>query len=132
MKNKKKTTHQRIKKDLEIFRNLKKYTDKDDQDYKWKRYIENLSNKIDEDYYKPIKTKSAFDNNYIEYESRGDKDKNLPPEYYLDIIRPYLRDMTKYYKASNGITFRRMENSVNNANHFYFFLDTGEISAMDM
>ena len=32
MKNKKKTIHQRIKKDLKIFRNLKKYTDKDDQD----------------------------------------------------------------------------------------------------
>ena len=30
----------------------------------------------DEDYYKPISTKSAFNGNYIEYESKGDKNKN--------------------------------------------------------
>ena len=44
----------KIKKSLE---NFKKYHDKDDQDYKGIRYIENLFNKIDEDYYKPIKIK---------------------------------------------------------------------------
>ena len=49
--------------------------------------------KIKINYYKPIKTKGAFNNNYIEYESRGDKDKNLSPEDYLDIIKPFLRDM---------------------------------------
>ena len=32
---------------------------------------------IDEDYYKPIITKSFFNDNYIQYESRGDKDKIL-------------------------------------------------------
>ena len=36
-------------------------------------------NEIDEDYYKQTKTKSAFDGNYIKYESKGDKDKNLSP-----------------------------------------------------
>ena len=41
--------------------------------------------------YKPIKTKSAFNGNYIEYESRGDKDKNLSPKEYLDMIRPYFK-----------------------------------------
>ena len=90
----------KIKKSLE---KLKKYHDKDDQDYKGIRYIENLFNKIDEDYYKPIKTKGAFNNNYIEYESRGDKDKNLSPEDYPDIIRSYLRDMTNNSKAPNDI-----------------------------
>ena len=54
----------KIKKSLE---KLKRYHDKDDQDYKGIRYIENLFNKIDEDYYKPIKTKGAFNNNYVEY-----------------------------------------------------------------
>ena len=34
-------------------------------------------NGIDEDYYSPIRTKSAFNINYIEYESKGEKDKNL-------------------------------------------------------
>ena len=37
----------------------------------------NLFNQsINEDYYKPIITKSPFNSNYIEYESKGDKDKN--------------------------------------------------------
>ena len=56
--------------------------------YKGIRYIENLFNKINEDYYKTMKIIGAFNNNYIEYESRRDKD-NLLLEDYLDIIRPY-------------------------------------------
>ena len=32
---------------------------------------------MDEDYYKPIITKGAFSNNYIQSESKGDKGKNL-------------------------------------------------------
>ena len=40
-----------------------------------------------------MKTKIAFNGNYIEYESTGDKDKNLSPKQYLHGIRPYLRDM---------------------------------------
>ena len=51
------------------------------------------------DYYKPIKTKSAFNGNYIEYESKGDKDKNLLPIEYFDMIRPYLRDMINDHKT---------------------------------
>ena len=73
--------------------------DNDDPDYKRLRRIENLFNKIDEDYYKPKKTKSAFNDNYIEYERRGNKDKNLSPEKYLDMIRPYLKHMTNSHKA---------------------------------
>ena len=53
----------------------------------------------DEDYYKPIWTKSAFNGNYIEYESKGDKNKNLSPKEYLDMIRPYLSDMITDYKT---------------------------------
>ena len=54
---------------------------------------------VDEDYYKPIKTKSAFTGNYIEYESKGVKDKNLSPKEYLDIVRPYLRDLINDHKT---------------------------------
>ena len=36
--------------------------------------------------------------NYIEYESKGDKDKNLSPKEYLNIIRPYLSDMINDHK----------------------------------
>ena len=38
-----------------------------------------------------MKTKSAFNGNYIEYESKGVKDKHLSPKEYLDTIRPYLK-----------------------------------------
>ena len=43
-----------------------------------------------------MKTKIAFNGNYIEYESKGDKDKNLSPKQYLHGIRPYLRDITDH------------------------------------
>ena len=36
-----------------------------------------------EDYYKPVKPKGTFNDNYIEYESRGDKDKNPSPQNIL-------------------------------------------------
>ena len=40
------------------------YNDNEDLEYKGIRQIEKLFNKIDEDYYKPIKTKGAFNDNY--------------------------------------------------------------------
>ena len=52
----------------------------------------------DEDYYQPIKTKSAFNGNYIEYESNGDKDKHLSVKKCLRMIRPYLRDIINDHK----------------------------------
>ena len=54
---------------------------------------------IDEDYYKPIITKSAFNSNYIQYEIVGGKDKNLSIKKYLDKIKPYLNDMINNHKA---------------------------------
>ena len=39
-------------------------------------------------------------NNYAEYISKGDDNKNLSPEEYLDIIRPYLNDLINDHKAS--------------------------------
>ena len=54
--------------------------------------MRNLFDEVDKDYYKPIKTKSAFNGNYIEYERKEDKDKNWPPKKYFHVIRPYLRD----------------------------------------
>ena len=73
-----------MKEDLNI---LQKYCNDDDPDYKGIRSIEHLFNKIDEDYYKSVKTKDNFNDNYIEYENRGDKDKKLSiKEYFLTII----------------------------------------------
>ena len=48
---------------------------------------------IDEDYYKQIITNGDFNDNYIQYESKGNKDKVLTPSEYLDMIRPYLSDI---------------------------------------
>ena len=36
--------------------------------------------------YKPVKTKSILNDNYIEYESKRDKDKNLSPKPYSSSI----------------------------------------------
>ena len=81
-----------------------RYRDNDDLDYKGIREIENLFDEINEDYYKP---KGSFNNNYIEYESRADKDKRLSIREYLYMIMPYLENMINNHKApirdSNGI-----------------------------
>ena len=42
---------------------------------------------IDEDSYDPKKTVSTFNNNYIEYKIKGDKDKILSFKEYLNMIR---------------------------------------------
>ena len=51
---------------------------------------------IDKDYYKPILVKSGYNNNYIQYESRGDKILTLTE--YFDLIEKYLRKLINYYK----------------------------------
>ena len=88
---------------LELEKNLsklKKFYDYDDIEYKGKRDVRNLLNlSIDEDYYKPIKSNDAFNSNYIEYESKGNKDKTLSIKEYLDMIRPYLGDMINNHKT---------------------------------
>ena len=64
----------------------------DDDDYRKIESIITLFKEFDRDYYKPIRTDGGFagrSNNYMEYTSKGD----LSPEEYLDMIRPYLRDL---------------------------------------
>ena len=89
-----------LKEDLKKFKKYRYNTE--DIDYKEIKEIENLFNKIsEEDYYGPIKIRDSFDDDYIEYESRGDKDNNLSLEEYFNIIRLYLRDMIDNYEAHN-------------------------------
>ena len=57
---------------------------------------------INEDYYKPIRSKSAL-NGYIEYESKGDKDKILSIRKYLEMIRPYLCDIRNDHKTQGEL-----------------------------
>ena len=54
---------------------------------------------INEDYYKPIITKGTFNNNYIQYESKGDKRKNPLIKKYINIIRPYSSDIINDHKT---------------------------------
>ena len=51
---------------------------------------------IDKDHYKPILVKSGYNNNYIQYESKGDKILTL--KEYLVLIERYLRKLINYYK----------------------------------
>ena len=84
---------------------LKKYYDYDIE-FKGISDVGNLFNQsTEEDYYMPISTISVFDNknNYIEYESKGDKNKNLSAEEYLNMIRPYLSDMINDHKTEGRL-----------------------------
>ena len=51
---------------------------------------------IDKDYYKPKLTKSGYNNNYVQYESKGDK--ILTFSEYFTIIEKYLREVIEEYK----------------------------------
>ena len=57
------------------------------------RDIRTLFESEEKDYYELVRTSNAFSNNYIEYESEGDKNKTLSTEEYLIKIRPYLSNM---------------------------------------
>ena len=53
---------------------LEKYHDYDDYEYKGIKNIKDLFKlSIDKDHYKPVLVKSGYNNNYVQYESKGDK-----------------------------------------------------------
>ena len=79
---------------------IKTYYNYDDIEYKGIRNVKDLFDlSIDEDYCKPVITNGAFNNNYIQCESKGNKDKILRPSEYLDMIRPYLSDIINDHKT---------------------------------
>ena len=55
-----------------------------------------------ENYNKPIRLNNFWSNNYIEYESNGDRNKTLSVEEYLNEIRSYLKDITNNPQKSNN------------------------------
>ena len=78
--------------------------DHDDFDYFGIRDIENLFDKVNEEgYYKPILVKGSFNGNYKYYESRGDKEKELSVQQYLNIIMPYLYDLINDHRIARGV-----------------------------
>ena len=91
-----------LKKTGRKLKNLKKYL----ENFKKSLYhitydLNYLFNEINEkeDYYEPEEINSAFDGNYMLYESRGDKNAKLSIDEYFDTIEPYLRDMIDNHKA---------------------------------
>ena len=72
-----------------------KYDRDDDYEYRGiKKDLFKLA--IDKDYCKPILVKSGYNNNYTQYESKGDKILTL--REYLNLIEKYLRKLINYYK----------------------------------
>ena len=89
-----------------MLKNVSKYLKKLNNDLK-KLYQDNVMYGLDylfnevneEDYYEPKEIKSAFDGNYVLYESKGDKDAKLALWEYFNKIRFYLRDMIDNHEA---------------------------------
>ena len=87
-----------------VLKNIGKYLKKLNNDLKeLNNYQDNIYGLDylfnEEDYYKQTEVESAFDGNYVLYESRRDKDANLALYEYFNKIKPYLKDMTDDYKS---------------------------------
>ena len=55
-----------------------------------------------EDCYKPKRVSKFPNNNYIEYESNGDKNRNLSLDEYLNKVEPYLSNAIIDLENSNA------------------------------
>ena len=87
----------------------------DDDKYRKIGSVRTLFKGFDSDYYKLIITDCGYDgrdDNYIKYRSNGDKHKNSSPKEYLNLIRPYLRDLINDHKST-----AELNNSNNNTNN---------------
>ena len=87
----------------------------DADDDKYRKIVRRLFVGFNRDYYKPKVIDRGFVgefNNYIKYMSKGDKDEKLSPEEYLNMIRPYLRDLINKHKPEEELN----NNSNNNNN----------------
>ena len=60
---------------------------------------------IDEDYYKPIIVRGAFNGNCIQYESKEDKGKNLSIKKYLNMTKRYLSDIINNHKTRGLVRY---------------------------
>ena len=76
--------------------------DRHDSNYHGIRDIEHLLDRIHaDDYYKATLTKSSFENNYEEYEIRGDKEKDISLHKYLITIRTKLVELINNKKNND-------------------------------
>ena len=78
------------------------------------RDVRNLFNlSIDEEYYKPIRINSYFNDNYIEYEGKGKKKKTLSIKENLNMIKQYLRDIINNHKTQGEWKFHSGNEVIN-------------------
>ena len=96
----------------------------------------------DEDYYKPIITNGSPNKSYIQYESKGNKDKALTLSEYLDMMKPYLSDIINHHKthgewrihSSNTITKNKTQSEwkiqLKTKINFIFSKDSDETRTM--
>ena len=98
----------------------------DEDEYRKIGSIRTLFREFDRDYYKPIRTDSGFvvrNDNYMEYTSKGDRYENLSPKEYLNMIKPYLRDLinehipTMELNNNNNNTDNNNDNNNNTDNY---------------
>ena len=76
---------------------LDEYRDYDDYEYKGIKNIKDLfKTSISKDHYKSKLVNSGNNNNYVEYESRGDRIISI--REYLTLIEKYLRELINKYK----------------------------------
>ena len=88
--------------------------------------LDYLFNEVNEkDYYESKEIKSAFDGNYVLYESKGDKDAKLASWKYFNKIRPYLRDMIDNHKAKGEWKIQLVMRII-----FVSFIDANETQVM--
>ena len=79
---------------------LEKYQDYDDHEYKRIKGIKDLFKpSIDKDYYKPVLVKSGYNNNFVQYESKGDKILSI--QEYLSLTEKYLKKLINQYKKES-------------------------------
>ena len=90
-----------------------------DDEYRKTGSIRRLFKRFDRDYFKPIRTDddgfAGIDNNYMEYVSKRDRYENLSPEEYVNLIRPYLRDLINKHKPIEELN--NNNNNINNNNN---------------
>ena len=68
-----------------------------------KNYLYGIDRLFDEDiYYKPFEVKSAFNGNYVLYESNCDRIRCLSVLEYLSKIKSYLYDLIEEYSQNSS------------------------------
>ena len=117
-----------------MLKNIGIYLKKLNNDFKkLQKYQDNITYGLDylfneEDNYKPTEIKSAFDGNYVLYESRGDKDGQLALynfTEYFDQIKPHLKDMIDDYKSKGEWKIQIIMRII-----FISFIDKNETQVM--